>query len=90
MLIMGKAVLSLKSEAQDEPQFLQHSVPAWVSFFTDNIDRLESRWAEVRSLLDVMIYFQSQVLWHIYSILYLALSWPHSHKLEKNLHWLMP
>ncbi len=65
MLIMGKAVLSLKSEAQGEPQFLQHSVPAWVSFFPDNIDRLESRWAEVRSLLDVMIYFQSP-LTHIF------------------------
>lgn len=73
VLIMGEAVLSLKSEG--EPQFLQHSVPARVSFFPDNIDRLESRWAEVQSLLEVVIYFQSP-LTHIFHFVPLTLLTP--------------
>lgn len=75
VLIMGEAVLSLKSEAQGEPQFLQHSVLARVSFFPDNINRLESRWAEVRSLLEVEIYFQSP-LTHIFHFVPLTLLTP--------------
>lgn len=36
------------------------------------------------------LWFIFKALWHIYSILYLSFSWPYSHTLEKNSHWLMP